>query len=295
MTGTATSTFETTGSGTVNVAGAYTVPTMAVNGGGTINDELPGTITLTSLTITEGTLNLKSTGGISDSGNISILDGTLNGPSTGAPDAVRSAGTSISPATEVDQVCSGRTSRSPRTGPARSRSATPSTGTPLPAEDIASPITTNTTDSAAGAVTINVTITGASGTAADTTVTSTNEPITLGSGTWQGGGPVTTLTAPGFVWTPGTMFGAQTLTQNGGTMTLGSGQTITIPHRLHARGRHVPGGWGARVGCRHHGRHARRNRDGSGRGHDTSGTVQGGDAPGTCRSPGITRRHRLGR
>ena len=114
-------------------------------------------------------------------------------------------------------------------------------------EDIASPITTNTTDSAAGAVTINGTITGASSTAADTTVTSTNQPITLGTtSTWQNGGAVTTLAAPGIITTTATALNAQALditgsvssitglltTNNGGSnpapVTLGAGDTLAL-------------------------------------------------------------------
>ncbi len=219
-----TGTFETTGSGTVALSGAFTAPAISVNGGGTVNDNITKAISLTGLTIHNGSLNLKSTGGITDTGNLSIIDGTLAGPAQGT-DAVTVAGNFDDTSDQQGSSSIGDNLTVSQTGSgtfAIGDNANDTHGAPQ-LEDISSAIQTSTT----GTVTIDPTITGAGGTM---TVTSTSQPIALGTGSWQGGGGTVTITAPGFDVASGTTLAAQKLAQNGGTMDLTSGDTLAVPN-----------------------------------------------------------------
>jgi hypothetical protein len=270
-----TGTFETTGSGTVALSGAFTVSAISVNGGGTVNDNIATAISLTGLTIHNGFVNLKSTGGITDTGNLSIIDGTLAGPASGT-DAVTVAGNfdDTSDQQGSSDIASDLTISQTGTGTfAIGDNAKDTHGAPQ-LEDISSAIQTSTT----GTVTIDTTITGGGGTM---TVTSTSQPIALGTGSWQNGGGIVSITAPGFDVTSGTALAAQKLAQNGGTMDLISSDTLTVPngYTVQAGTLTVDGTLTAPVTLTGGTLNGTGTVDSSVT--NTSGTVSPGDAPGT--------------
>ena len=212
--------------GTTTMSGTFTTPTVSVTSGGSLHDNI-ASIAPTAVTLNGGTLAIGSGDTVADSGAFSMLDASLDRSGSGTGTLTVGGNFDLTSDGEGASTVAANLSVTQNGSGTFAIGDNPNDGHGAPQlEDLATLITTNTTDSTAGAVTIDGTFTGAG---APQAVTSTNEPITLGSGTWQGGGGTTTITAPGFDFTSGTTMAAQTLVQSGGTMDLTSSDTLTVP------------------------------------------------------------------
>ena len=220
-----TGTVETNG-GTVTLASGSTfgVPTILVNGG-IVHDDL-SSLSLTSLTVEgSGQMTLQPGDDITDSGSLNVDKGTVAEPGQ--------ASTTPLPSITVDgnvDITSVNNQGSSWFGVdlTQNGSGTFTVGDGNSEDEFIAAgalLQVNTTDTAAGAVAIYNTTLGNGGGGEVTSA----QPITLGTGSFNSGGNLLTLQAPGFVTTGDTSLGSQELLLSGsgkssltGTLTLGN-------------------------------------------------------------------------